>query len=110
MTGFHRLLVGGTKLRHGMFAVVAAIFVLQFYVVRELLAAELFFGLGFAILLVLGGLAYLVGSICMRGLQFAEVGLREIGARWAVVAATSEKSVESRSTVKGLTRPQSETS
>lgn len=109
MTGFHRLLVAGTKLRHGMFAVVA-FFVLRFYFVRELVAAELFFGLGFAILLMLGGLAYLVGSICTRGLEFAEVGLREIRARWAVVAATSEKSVKSRSTVKGLTRPQSEAS
>lgn len=98
-----RLLVGTTKLRHGMFAVVA-FFVLQFYFVRELLAAELLFGLGFAILLVLGGLTYLVGSVCMRGLEFAEVGLRGIGARRTVVPATFEKSVESHSTFK-LAKP-----
>jgi hypothetical protein len=41
--------------------------------------AELLFGAGFAILLVLGGLAYLVGTLGERGLDFAEVGVRVIG-------------------------------
>jgi hypothetical protein len=44
-----------------------------------LLAAELLFGIAFAVLLVLGGLAYLVGSIGERGLEFAEAGIRMIG-------------------------------
>jgi hypothetical protein len=60
-------------------AVLTAFFVLQFYFVRELVAAELLFGVAFAILLALGGLAYLVGSVGQRGLEFAEAGVRMIG-------------------------------
>jgi len=45
-----------------LIAVLAAIFLLQFYFVRELLVVELFFALGFAVLLLLGGPAYLIGS------------------------------------------------
>jgi hypothetical protein len=67
------------KVRKGMMAAVAAFFALQLYFVRELLVAELFFGLGFAVLLVLGGLAYLVLSAGERGLEFAEAGVRMIG-------------------------------
>ncbi len=36
--------------------VLAVLFVLRFYFVRNLLAAELLFGLGLAVLLVLGGI------------------------------------------------------
>jgi hypothetical protein len=104
MTAFSSLLVGKTGLRKGVVAVVAAFLVGQFYFVRELLAAELFFGLVFALLLVLGGLVYLVGSVCVRGLEFAKVGLRGIGTR-IVVSATSEKLVESHPTLKGLHAP-----
>jgi hypothetical protein len=43
-------------------AALAAIFLLQFYFVRELLAVELFFALGFAVVLLFGGPAYLIGS------------------------------------------------
>jgi hypothetical protein len=64
--------------RKGMMTVVAVFFVLQFYFVRELLAAELLFGLGFAVLLVVGGLSYLIGSAGERGLELAEVGVRVI--------------------------------
>ena len=53
-------------------------FLLQFYFVRELLAAELFFGVGFAVLLVLGGALYLVGAIEERGLDLTEAGVRVI--------------------------------
>src|SRR5277367_1544739 len=60
-------------------AVLTAFFVLQFYFVRELVAAELLFGLAFAILFALGGLAYLVGSVGERGLEFAEAGVRMVG-------------------------------
>jgi hypothetical protein len=67
------------KVRRGMMTVVAAFFALQVYFVRELLMAELFFGLGFAVLLVLGGLAYFVLSAGERGLEFAEAGVRAIG-------------------------------
>jgi hypothetical protein len=60
-------------------AVLTAFFVLQFYFVRELVAAELLFGLAFAILLALGGLVYFVGSVGERGLEFAEAAVRMIG-------------------------------
>jgi energy-coupling factor transporter transmembrane protein EcfT len=58
--------------------VIAVFFVLQFYFVRELLAAELLFGLGFAVLLLAAALSYLVGSAGERGLQFAGAGVRLI--------------------------------
>lgn len=67
------------KVRKGLMACIAIFFVFQLYFVRELLAAELLFGVGFAILLALGGLAYFVGSLGERGLDFAEIGVRVIG-------------------------------
>lgn len=67
------------KVRKGVMTVVAVFFALQLYFVRELLVAELFFSLGFAVLLVLGGLAYLVVSAGERGLEYAEAGVRAIG-------------------------------
>jgi hypothetical protein len=72
-------IVEKAKVRKGLIAGLAVFFVFQLYFVRELLAAELLFGAGFAVLLFLGGLAYLVGSIGERGLDFAEVGVRVIG-------------------------------
>ncbi|MFY9804751.1 MAG: hypothetical protein WA211_05035 [Candidatus Acidiferrales bacterium] len=66
------------KVRKGMLSVVAIFFVLQMYFVRELLAAELLFGLGFAMLLMLGVLFYLVGAVGERGLDWAEAGVRVI--------------------------------
>jgi hypothetical protein len=72
-------IVEKAKVRKGLLLSVAIFFVFQLYFVRELLAAELLFGLGFAVLLALGGLAYLVGSLGERGLDFAEVGVRVIG-------------------------------
>jgi hypothetical protein len=44
-----------------------------------LVAAELLFGLAFAIQLALSGLAYFVSSVGKRGLEFAEAGVRMIG-------------------------------
>lgn len=67
------------KVRKGVMTAVAVFFALQLYFVRELLVAELFFSLGFAVLLVLGGLAYLVVSAGERGLEYAEAGVRAIG-------------------------------
>lgn len=66
------------KVRKGMLSAVALFLVLQMYFVRELLAAELLFGLGFAVLLMLGGLFYLVGAVGERGLDWAEAGVRVI--------------------------------
>jgi phage shock protein PspC (stress-responsive transcriptional regulator) len=67
------------KVRKGVMTVVAVFFALQVYFVRELVVAELFFGLGFAVLLLIGGLAYVVVSVGERGLEFAEAGVRAIG-------------------------------
>jgi hypothetical protein len=66
------------KVRKGMLSVVAAFFVLQVYFVRELLAAELLFGMGFAVLFCLALLVYAVGAIGERGLDAAEIGVRAI--------------------------------
>jgi hypothetical protein len=62
-----------------LFVGFAIFFVFQLYFVRELVAAELLFGFGFAVLLAVAALAYLVGSLGERGLDFAEVGVRVIG-------------------------------
>jgi len=72
-------IVEKAKVRKGLLLGIAVFFVLQLYLVRELLAAELLFGLGFAVLLAIGALAYLVGSLGERGLDFAEVGIRVVG-------------------------------
>ena len=61
-----------------MLAILTALFALQCYFVRELLAAELFFAVGFVALLALGGLVYLVGWICERSLEFAEGSVRVV--------------------------------
>jgi hypothetical protein len=72
-------IVEKAKVRKGLVLGIAMFFVFQLYFVRELLAAEVLFGLGFGVLLALGGLAYLVGSLGERGLDFAEVGIRVAG-------------------------------
>ena len=66
------------KVRKGMISILAVFFILQIYFVRELLAAELLFGMGFAVLFVLGLVIYAVGAIGERGLDVAEVGIRVI--------------------------------
>jgi hypothetical protein len=53
--------------------------ILQIYFLRELLAAELLFGLAFAILLFLGGVLYFVGTIGERGLDWADTAVRAVG-------------------------------
>ena len=55
-------LVQKVRAHRRLLAALAAIVLLQFYFVRELLAVELFFALGFAVVLLLGGPAYLIGS------------------------------------------------
>jgi hypothetical protein len=57
--------------------------VLQLYFVRELIAAELLFGMLFAFLMALAGLFYVVGTIGVNGREWAETGIR--------VAATSAR-------------------
>ena len=64
------------KFRKRLVIGVVVFVVLQVYFVRELIAAELLFGLVFAILFVLGVLFYIIGAIGERGLDWAEAGLR----------------------------------
>lgn len=54
----------------------AIFLVLQLYFVQEMLAAELLFAAGFAVLLVLCGIFYAVGVVGGRGLDLAEAGIR----------------------------------
>lgn len=63
MTRFARSVLGKTKVRNRLIGVVAVSLLLQLYSVRELLAAELFFGIGFAALLALGGVLYIAVSV-----------------------------------------------
>jgi len=66
------------RIRKGMVAIVAVAFIFQMYFVRELVAAELLFGLGFAVLLGFAGLFYVIGAISERGLDWTETGVRVI--------------------------------
>jgi len=57
-------------------ALLAGLLLLQFGFVRQLMAAEVLFGLGLFVLFALGLLTYLVGSFCERSFQFARVSVR----------------------------------
>jgi len=67
------------RVRKGMWTIIALVIILQVYFVRELLAAELLFGMAFAVLLALGGVAYVLGSIGEHGLGWTEAGVRIVG-------------------------------
>ena len=71
--------MGRAKIGKGMLSILGIVVVLQAYFVRELLAAELLFGIGFAVLFVLGSIAYLLGALGERGLDLAEAGVRVAG-------------------------------
>jgi hypothetical protein len=75
------------KVRKGLLTIVAVFFVLQIYFVRELLAAELLFGMGFAVLFVMGLIFYFIGMIGERGLELGEAGVR-------MIAATTRRGME----------------
>ena len=62
------------KVRKGLVAILAAFLVLQVYFVRELLAAELLFGLLFAVVLVIGGIVYALGMLSERAIDVGEAG------------------------------------
>jgi hypothetical protein len=72
------------KIRNRVIWGVAIFVVLQLYFVRELIAAELLFGMLFAFALALTGLFYVVGTIGMKGLDWTEMGVR-------VVATTARR-------------------
>jgi hypothetical protein len=62
------------KLRKGLTAVLAVIVFLQLYFVRELIAAELLFGLGFLVLSALVAIFYAVGFVGERSFKILETG------------------------------------
>jgi hypothetical protein len=66
------------RIRKGMWAILAVFVTLQAYFVRELLAAELLFALGFVVLLLLGAIAYFLGTLGERGLDWTEAGVRVV--------------------------------
>ena len=75
------------KVRKGMLTIIAVFFVLQIYFVRKLLAAELLFGMGFAVLFVMGLIFYFIGMIGERGLELGEAGVR-------MIASTTRRGIE----------------
>jgi hypothetical protein len=78
------------KLRKGLTLFLAIILVLQLYFVRELIAAELLFGLGFLVFLTLVGIFYAVGFLGERAFGGVEAGYRAT----APVAKRAYNSVE----------------
>ena len=88
-------LVANPKIRYTTLSVVAVLFFFQLYFVRELLAAELLFALGFGVLFALSGLLYLIGAISERGFDWTEVGVRVIASSarrgYAVLEEISRK-------------------
>lgn len=64
------------QLQKSLWWALGIIFVLQLYFVRELLAAEMLFGLGFAVLLFLAAVVYLLGTLGERGLAWSEARVR----------------------------------
>jgi hypothetical protein len=65
-----------TKLRNRLLLALAVLLVFQLYFVRELLAAELLFGVLFAVLLAVAGFFYVVGAIGEWGIEVGGVGAR----------------------------------
>jgi hypothetical protein len=76
------------QFRKWFFSALAVAFVLQVYFVREMLAAEVLFGIVFAVVVLLCGLFYVVGALGERGLDLAESGIRVAArsARWSFSA------------------------
>jgi hypothetical protein len=56
----------------------AIFLILQLYFVREMIAAELLFGMLFAFLFALAALFYVVGTVGINGRTWAEAGARVI--------------------------------
>ncbi len=91
------------KARKRILWTLAVLFILQLYFVRELIAAEILFGLMFVALSVLAGICYFVGTIGERGLDWAEVVVR-------VVASTARRSYSALDAIskKSFRHPHSE--
>jgi hypothetical protein len=64
------------KARRRIAWTVAIVVILQMYFVRELIAAELLFGMLFAVMFALASICYLVGTVGTNGREWAEAGIR----------------------------------
>ena len=74
-TMIHRLRMQATEHKNILSAAimtVAGLLVFEFYFLRELLAAELLFGLAFAALSSMVAMFYLIGVSCQRGFDRTE--------------------------------------
>jgi hypothetical protein len=69
-------IAANSRVRLMTISILVALFVLQLYFVRELLAAELLFGLAFGALLAIGALFYVLGAVGERGFDLTEAGVR----------------------------------
>lgn len=69
-------LAANPRVRYATVSTAAVLFLFQLYFVRELIAAELLFALGFAVIFVLGGVFYLVGALSERWFDWTEVSVR----------------------------------
>jgi hypothetical protein len=68
------------NLKRAIWLTVGVVLVLQLYFVRELLAAELLFGIGFAVLFSVVAIAYAIGRMGERGFTWAEPRARVLAA------------------------------
>lgn len=75
---FCETIVGMAKTHKQLLAIVAVFVFLQFYFVRELIAAEFLFGTAFAVFLVLAVILYAVGAIGARSVEWSEAGVKVI--------------------------------
>jgi hypothetical protein len=66
------------KTRQRVAWTLAVVAILQIYFVRELLAAELLFGMLFGALFLFVALCYMLGTIWEQGVSWSEVGVRVI--------------------------------
>jgi hypothetical protein len=78
LKSYARTLAQNPKVRKRFGWGLAIFLVLQLYFVRELIAAELLFGMLFAFLLALAGLFYAIGTIGINGRSWAEAGVRVV--------------------------------
>jgi hypothetical protein len=64
------------KIRRPLLRGLAVVLVLQIYFVRELIAAEALFILGFIALMGVIGICYLLGTLGLKSIDVTETGLR----------------------------------
>jgi hypothetical protein len=71
--------LGKAQLRRALWWAAGIALVLQMYFVRELIAAEILFGVFFIGLFFVAGAIYLVAALGERGLRWSESGMRWFG-------------------------------